>query len=454
MANRQVVVVGMGRVGRLLIRALPDGWRVTVIDFDAAKLGKVPEYHHGRPVVKLQGDATSRLVLEDAELAPQTVLVIVTGNDAANREVARLGREVFGVEELVCLSDDTAGIGSVGLAHREVVQRFKAIALIVHNRLTGVESRGIAVGLGEGEIREVTVHEGSGVAGRTLHDIQPSDWLVAAVYRDDRLLVPNPHTLIQVGDRVLLVGEPEVLEKVVRMVRGGDPVFPTQYGGAIAMLGGHEQEANWLAENTQADRLVAVSLDRLQRAPHDSAVPGLGVDGIGCLVTTPEPVPLLARIGLRRSGRLNMLSASRVPFIVARGTHPYRRILVAVTDSPHSHTIASVAIDLTRQIDASLTVLTVIPPTLDEREEEATRLKDVPARIASLARVQGVHLERRLGEGNPIEVIRKTAQEFDLLVVGHSPGRRNTLVTPDISLFLLHDTPCSTLFVPDNVVRR
>ena len=58
-------------------------------------------------------------------------------------------------------------------------------------------------------------------------------------------------------------------------------------------------------------------------------------------------------------------------------------------------------------------------------------------------------LEQIVDEGNPIERIRHHAREADLLIVGHSKrARRSTVLSPDISLFLLHDAPVSTLFVP------
>jgi Trk K+ transport system NAD-binding subunit/nucleotide-binding universal stress UspA family protein len=451
-ANRQVVVVGIGRVGRKLIRALPEGWSVAAVDHDPEKLGLLPEQHRGVPVRCVLGDATSRLVLEDAGLTPWAVLVVVTGDDRVNREVARLAREHFGVEELVCLLDDPSGIENIGLSHREAVQRFQAIALIVMNRLTGVESRGVAVGLGKGEIREVTIREGSAAVGRVLRDIRASHWKVAAVYRKGLLVVPSGDTVLETGDQVLLTGEPDVIEKVGRFFRGGEPVFPTQYGPCIGLLDGHEEEARWVVEHSEAEGLLRVNRSRLFTLGELESDDGDLCEGVGCLVCAPDPVSVWARIGLARSSLNRVLGALRVPFVVARGTYPYRKVLLAVAGQARAQTIASVAIDVTRQMEATLTVLTVVPATLDD--SSGAVLRDVPRRIAGLARLHGVEVERRVEDGNPIEVIRKHAREFDLLVVGHAPDRRNTLVTPDISLFLLHDTPCSTLFVPGNAVRR
>ena len=43
---------------------------------------------------------------------------------------------------------------------------------------------------------------------------------------------------------------------------------------------------------------------------------------------------------------------------------------------------------------------------------------------------------------------------FDLIVVGYSRRSYNTFVTPDVSLHLLHKTPCSIMFVPWNPASR
>lgn len=458
LGGRDVVIVGMGRVGRIVVEQMQRDRSICVIDRRAERLDQVPDRLGRVSVQKVHGDATSRLVLAQARLSTSSVLIVVTGDDLVNREVARLARDHYGVEDIVALVDDIEDIEEAGLSAADVVQRYRATAALVVNRVSAGQTRGVALGLGNGELLQVRVMPGSAAIGAPLREMHPNKWLVAAVYRDNQLLVPHGETVLAAGDRVLLVGAPEVLEGVGAFIRGGQPVFPTQYGAGVGLLGAAaaRKEAEWVVENTLADDLRtcdAARLDPRKVTEADIATHLLDL-GVGCLVVEPEKVGWGARVGFTRSQRKRLILAAKVPVLVARGTHPYRRILVAVGSDTHADVVSAAAIDLARQCEAALTVLTVLPPSLAEGADEQEEARALPQRVGNLARLHNVEVERLVDHGNPIERIRHHAQAFDLLVIGCSPPRRNTVFTPDVSLFLLHDTPCSTLFVPWNPAAR
>jgi uncharacterized protein len=456
--GRDVVIVGVGRVGRLVAQDMRQERTITVIDVEADRLAQVPDKIGQIPVLKLLGDATSRLVLQKADLDLHTVLIVVTGDDAVNREVARLAREHYATEEIVTLVDNTDGLDDAGLSAADVIQRYRGTASLVLSHVSVGTTRGVALGLGEGELLQVRVMEGSAAIGSPLKKMNPNKWLVGAVYRDDSLIVPHGDTRLQVGDRVLLVGEPEVLVGVGAFIRGGQPVFPAQFGTMLGVMGNQAtaSEADWFLSTTLADDLVTLDESQLHPRDHSDAeiTAHLTRHDIGCLIVDPMPVSWAARVGLTRSTRQRLVFAARVPVLAARGTHPYKRVLLALSGEQHLDIIASAALDVTRQCGATLTVLTVLPPSLAEGTDEQAEARAQPERVATLARLYGVEVEKLLDHGNPIERIRHHAANFDLLVVGCAPDRRNSVFTPNVSLFLLHDVPCSTLLVPGNLAGR
>lgn len=454
LANKDVIVVGAGRVGRRLAHELHPERALVVVDISPERLDCVPDAVGRLQVTKVLGDATSRLVLERAGASMQTTVVVATGDDAVNREVARLCREDFEVQELVCLLYGELEREETWLTEADVIHRHQACSALVLNRLNAVETRGVALGLGLGELRQVSVMEGSAAAGRALSEIHPHRWLVAAVYRDERLIVPHGQTILQPGDRVLLVGQPAVLGSVAAFIRGGRPTFPTQYGEHIGVLGGDavREEATFLQQQTLAQDPFDLNPAELHpgRVSEEQIGDRLEELNVGCVVIDPVRISWAARVGFLTSTRKKFVLAAHVPVLVARGTAPYGRILLAVGPGQDPDLIAQVSIDLARQCKAQLTVLTVLPPSFAEGEDEVAPLKALPGRVAHLARLHGVEVDKRLEHGNPIERIRHTAKDFDLLVIGHSRQMRNTLFTPDVSLFLLHDAPCSVMFVPWN----
>ncbi len=463
MTSRKVIVVGAGRVGRRVVRDLPRAWEITVIDSAAGRLALVPDSRPGPdgvavPVRTMVGDASRRLVLERAGLSSAVVLAVLTGDESVNREVARLARQDFGVEELVVKLHGERDIEKLGLLPEEVILTHTATAALATNRLAATETRAVALGMGQGELRQVTVLDGSPARGRQLMDLNPQRWLVAAVYRKGALIVPHGETVLESGDRVLLVGEPDVLDGVGEFIRGSRPVFPSQYGCMIGMLGDDttREEAGWVHDHTCVQAVVSLDAAAVHpaRRSREEISSHMAENNVGILVLDPKPVSLAARIGLTRSSRMELIHASQVPVLVARNSAPYARVLLAVGLEQHAESIASVAIDIARQSKAALTVLTVTAPALAEGEAEQAEQRELPAKISRLARMHGIEVERRLDQGNPIERIRHHAKDFDLLVIGASSDRRSTLLTPDISLYLLHDTPCSLLMVPWNPAHR
>lgn len=443
------MVVGANRTAAAIIAGVPGGWPLTVVDTDEEALVRVaPE---GRPITRVRGDATSRLVLAKAGVDRRTVVVITTDDDPFNREVALVARREFGVEELVCLLDDRQE--DEGLSGAEVVLRHRATAGMVLNAAGIGATRAIAIGLGRGELIQVAVLQGSAATGRPLREIGASNWLVAAVYRGDALLVPHGDTTVQAGDRVILVGEPEVLRDVGAFFHGGDPVFPNQYGARFGVAGsaGALAEAEWLMARTRAEGIVRFLPAEVSEIGGPGALAAmLRERDVGCLVVDPRAIPWYERLGVTRSRWQALLAGAGRPVLVARGRAPYRRVLVAIGAPEGASRVSAVALDVARQAGAALTALAVQPPALGGGGESAM----LPRPLAEASRLHGIDVAWIVEEGNPIERIRARAAEHDLVVAGVSDVARHTLLTPDVSLFLLHDLPCSVLFVPWRVQAR
>ncbi len=439
---RHVVIVGAGRVGRVVLEDLPSEWAVTVVDTSADVLAALPP-RAGRTDVL--GDATSRLVLAGCVLDTACTLVVATDSDDVNLEVARVAGEL-GVEEIVTILHDAAR------APREIsaVSRVTVTAAQVLNRVGIGETRSESIGLGRGELRQVTVLAGSPAIGRPLRQLNAGSWLVAAVYRSGRLIVPHGHTEVGPGDQVLLVGEPTELTAIASFFRGGAATFPAAYGSRLGCIGvgtAVSDMARWLAVRTAVRDVVDLPGSLLDPGitPPASLAAALRTSGIGCLVVEPRNISWAARLGFVGTAWPHQLIATGIPVLVTRGRPVAKRVLVAIGPDHDARVIGGAAIDLARQLDAPLRILTVLPAVISPEAENSS---DPSRDLLAFARLHGVEPARLLDRGNPIERIRHHVAPDDLLVLGHSRTRRNTVFTPDVSTWLLHHAPCSTLFVP------
>ena len=94
-----VVVVGCGRVGSCLARALEaSGHTVAIVDRQEKAFRRLPEDFAGRKVV---GVGFDRDRLEQAGIGEAGALAAVTNGDNSNILVARIARETYGIDKVV-----------------------------------------------------------------------------------------------------------------------------------------------------------------------------------------------------------------------------------------------------------------------------------------------------------------------------------------------------------------
>ena len=95
-----VVVMGCGRVGALVARALTsDGHNVTVIDSNEENLRRLPS---SSGITTMLGDAALEEDLKRAGIQEADAFLALEGRDARNILVAQKVRLVFNVPKVVC----------------------------------------------------------------------------------------------------------------------------------------------------------------------------------------------------------------------------------------------------------------------------------------------------------------------------------------------------------------
>jgi hypothetical protein len=92
------------------------------------------------------------------------------------------------------------------------------------------------VGLGEGEIMEVSVPFGSSYVYKHLGVIEQKNWKIVAIYRNRQLLLPTRRRMIQPNDILLLVGDPRVLKTVYKVIKRELGQFPEPFGTSLYLF--------------------------------------------------------------------------------------------------------------------------------------------------------------------------------------------------------------------------
>lgn len=449
--QRQFVLIGLDGIGPAVFHTLPIDWHITVVDTDLHKLNTLPDVWGERKVTKICDNASSKLVLEECDLVPSTLLAVLTTQDKMNQEIVRLAKEDFDVETIFVIQNATET--NYPFDKVTILNAEDLLANRLSSQLRGTISAS-NIGQERGEIRQITILNSSAARGQSLKEMQPKSWLIAAIYRSGELLVPHGDTIIRAGDEVVVVGEPDVLDRELCFLQGGQILFPSQYGKRIGVIDG-ENDPDLITQLVQHSEVVGdvtVSFDTLNpEIKSDAEIRNHLIEhDIGMLFLPPKPISWLARWGFRKSKIMNLMFKSQLPFWVNNDTDAIQKILVCIRTHKAMSVLGSVAMDVARQFNAELTLLNVIPPNIDQEERRA--IEDIPTELQRLANSHGLNLQKKQTEGNPIREIIDHAKDFDLLIVGYSEHPRSTIANPDISLHLFHEIrTCpntSILFVP------
>ncbi len=117
-----------------------------------------------------------------------------------------------------------------------IVHSNQLIAAHLYDQLPNVPLVAQNVGLGQGEIMEVHVPFGSAYAYRHIGSILQNQWKIAALYRDEKQILPTNDTMIRPNDTLLILGKPIVLTGVYKTINKRIGLFPEPFGKNIYLI--------------------------------------------------------------------------------------------------------------------------------------------------------------------------------------------------------------------------
>jgi hypothetical protein len=111
-----------------------------------------------------------------------------------------------------------------------IVDAIEILSTRLYDFLPNVPVFAQTIGLNQGEIMEVAVPFSSSYAFRHIGSIPQIKWRIAAIYRDNKLILPTSATMIKPRDRLLIVGKPQVLANVYNRIKNKSGIFPEPFG--------------------------------------------------------------------------------------------------------------------------------------------------------------------------------------------------------------------------------
>ena len=241
----KVFVISAGLIGATVVEGLHLDHDVTVVDFDPAQLKALAARYD---VATVQATAVSRRELMSAGLADAQLVIACTSRDEANLVAGAFAR--------AAAPEATTIIRTSRVEYVELWREGHLDAdFVVSSELETARAVADAIGMpsarhsntfadGQVQVVELDVRgSASGdVVGRHLRDARvPGNSRVASIIRHGRALLPRGEEVVQVGDRLIVIGAPQAAKEWSELVspRRGDVrdvvIFGAQeLGAAIA----------------------------------------------------------------------------------------------------------------------------------------------------------------------------------------------------------------------------
>ena len=466
----KVLICGAGRVARHLLARLGERWQVTLIDKLEDKLQDlIPKFQNVQKV--LAADTASPVTLDDAGVADFDYVLALTENDKVNLAICKHAGSQ-GVSHLLALVNHEENKGRFQEIGARPILGSTLLAKSIHHYLQDPRINLMSLSLGQAEIMEIDVSDHFQVVGKEAASLSDEDWRLVAIFRQNKMFFPNPETIIEAGDRLVIVGQPDSFKALCLHLECGIPHFPLGYGPDIllALVPGANneeliKETMHLAQNTKVKSLTLLVSkeegdiqDALGAWTQAIDIKVMTVEGnveehlekmgsqenYGVMVLHPFEASFF--VSLAKPTLISLAHSVSCPLLVARQSHPYERILVPFNATNKAELALGLAVDLARQFESEIAVAVVEEPEFIRGVEEEEWAESVSGRVRELAHIHKFDFEVIIKKGNPVKEVVALARDFNLMVMG-STTREKGLFSPHVGERMAQDVPCSVLIV-------
>ena len=465
----KVIIVGAHGEAKELINRISSGWSISVVDLDQEKLRN---FSTKRQIEKIQGDATSSLVLKKAGLEHTTAVITLTLNDEVNLEILKIAKqnEIIRLSSVINDSSNSDLYKNLGV---EVVEPDILLARRFEHILEPRRVVSQAFAGGRAEAIEIEISSDSPVRGKKLREIGSDYYIVGALLRKGKVIIPHGDTEIETGDLVTIVLQSGAFSNVINLFSGSESRFPLEFGKNILVILENEEnlknlsESEFYTRNTKASSLLVLTREDLfdnNLESTDDTLKAILKDqefemhlkskisnkDIESIVTDSSIGTIFFPVedGMSKSKIKSLIyisNKSKTPILFSKSTYPYKTIGILLNDDFGESTSNSIAFDLASSLSASLTAVNVSQPKFLQ-SEESSKVSDSIEKLQDLALSHEVQLDLENQEGNEAKIFSELSSNFDLSIIG--AGTSQSWQSRKTIEFISSNSKSSVLYIP------
>lgn len=204
---KRIMIAGGGNIGLSLAQTLEKNYHVKIIDHGQTRCRFLAE--HLNKAVVLCGDCSDKTLLYNENIEETDIFCALTNDDETNIMSATLAKRM-GARKVMALINRTAYVDLVEGSEIDIAispQQATISSLLTHIR-RGDIVQVHALRRGAAEAIEAIAHgnlDTSKVVGRSIKELRlPPSTVIAMIVRQDTIIPPEPTTVIEADDHVIL----------------------------------------------------------------------------------------------------------------------------------------------------------------------------------------------------------------------------------------------------------
>jgi Trk K+ transport system NAD-binding subunit len=465
----KVIIVGAHGEAKELINRVSSGWSISVIDLDQEKLRN---FTTNRQIDKIQGDATSSLVLKKAGLDEATAIVTLTLSDEVNLEILKIAKQ-NNILRLSSIINDSSHIDKFKELDVELVEPDILLARRFEHILEPRRVVSQAFAGGRAEALEIEISSDSPVRGKKLREIGSDYYIVGALLRKGKVIIPHGDTEIETGDLVTIVLQSGAFSNVINLFSGSESRFPLEFGKDIVVVLDNEKnlknlsESEFFIRNTKATSLKLITKEDLFDNNLESTEETLKAvlkdqefdityknkisnrdlenfineNSIGTIFYPVEDSISKSKI----KSLISIANKSKIPVLFSRSTYPYKTIGLLINDNFDENSSNAIAFDLSSTMSAKLVGVIINQPTFLQSDGEQ-KVSDIVQKLQDLALSHEVQLDFENFEGNEAKIFTDQTSSYDLSIIGSNSSQ--SWQDRKVIEFVSTNSNSSVLYIP------
>ena len=465
----KVIIVGAHGEAKELINRVSSGWSISVIDLDQEKLRN---FTTNRQIDKIQGDATSSLVLKKAGLDEATAIVTLTLSDEVNLEILKIAKQ-NNILRLSSIINDSSHIDKFKELDVELVEPDILLARRFEHILEPRRVVSQAFAGGRAEALEIEISSDSPVRGKKLREIGSDYYIVGALLRKGKVIIPHGDTEIETGDLVTIVLQSGAFSNVINLFSGSESRFPLEFGKDIVVVLDNEKnlknlsESEFFIRNTKATSLKLITKEDLFENNLESTEETLKAvlkdqefdityknkisnkdlenfineNSIGTIFYPVEDSISKSKI----KSLISIANKSKIPVLFSRSTYPYKTIGLLINDNFDENSSNAIAFDLSSTMSAKLVGVIINQPTFLQSDGEQ-KVSDTVQKLQDLALSHEVQLDFENFEGNEAKIFTDQTSSYDLSIIGSNSSQ--SWQDRKVIEFVSTNSNSSVLYIP------